>query len=131
VVQQALQGHPVGAVPLQLTSLGAAVRADGDANTVLHQVAEQAAHRPLPRELFKHQPDDALGLLVGVEDEGSRRPLDVANRGMVVDLALAGLIEQAVVHAASQQMQFRLAHGPLVTCLVIHKLSFSPVRRSE
>jgi hypothetical protein len=131
MVQHALQRDPVGPAPLQLTALRPLVGANGDEDLVPDQVAQQCADRPLPLELLEDEPHHALRLLVGVEGETAARRLDVADGGVVVDFAPAGLVEQALVHAVAQEVDFRFAHRPFVACLINHKLYLSQAPWSE
>ena len=61
-------GRPRGLSPLQRAALGSVVNPYAQANLVSNQIAEQAAHRPLPLELLENQAHDALHLGVRVED---------------------------------------------------------------
>ena len=111
MVQHRLQGDPIGTTPLQLPALRPLMRPHRHENLMLYQVTQQAADRALPLELLEDQPHRALHLRVGVEGKGTIRRLDVADRRMVVDLAAAGLVQQALVHPVAQQVEFRFAHG--------------------
>ena len=108
-----LQGDPIGTTPLQLTTLRPLMRPHRHQDLMPHQKAQQAAHRPLPLELLEDQPDDPLNLLVGIQREAAVRRFDIADRRMVVDRAATGLVQQALVHAIAQQVNFRFAHGSL------------------
>jgi hypothetical protein len=52
-------------------------------------------------ELLEDQPDHALDLFVGVQRQATVGRFDVANGSVAVDFTAAGLVEQALVHAAA------------------------------
>ena len=73
---------------------------------------QHAVHRPLPVELVEDQPDDVLGLLVGVERDLPGRLLDVPGRDADDQLPAAGLVQLALVHPLLEDVQLRLVHHP-------------------
>ncbi len=77
---------------------------------MVDQVAEQAVQRRLAVELIEDQPHGHLDLLVGVDRPLAGGGPDVADRGRAQQLAAAGLVELALIHAFLENMKLRLAH---------------------
>jgi hypothetical protein len=99
-------------VPLQLALIEAGPRPHRQPDTVGDQVTEHAVNGALAVELIEDQPDDGLGLLVGVERYLPGGMLDVAGRRRHHQLASAGLVQLALVHPALEDVQLGLAHHP-------------------
>ena len=112
MTQKVLQGDTVGAMPFELASVRTCMGPDRHADAVPDQVTQHALDRPEPIEEIEDQTDHALDLLVGIEREGSREQLHVAAGGMIKHLTPFGFVEQALIHAAAQDVQLGFAHGP-------------------
>jgi hypothetical protein len=110
VVQQVLKRRPVRPPPLESAAVRAVVRPDRDADPVVDQVTEQAVQGRLPVELIEDQPHRRLDLLVGVDGPLARSEPDVADRGHAQEVAAAGLVELALIHAFLDNMKSCFAH---------------------
>ena len=113
VMEQVLQRLAIGAPPLELTFVRAAVGPDRHPDPMMHEGAEQAVQAPLTLEFLKDQVDHGLGLLVGIKGEPAGGQLDVPDRRMREQLTAAGLVELALIHPFLEDMKLCLGHGPL------------------
>jgi hypothetical protein len=104
MAQQILQGHPIRTMPLQLAASLTVVRTNRQVNGVLHQIPQHALQRSEPIELIEHQPHHALHLLVGIHGQIATRRLHIPQRRVIEDLATLGLVEQTLIHPASQDV---------------------------
>ena len=86
--------------------------ADAQADAVADEVPQQRRDGPQLVELVEHQADDVAGLLVGIQHQAVPGDAGVPDRGVVEQLAAAGLAPGPGEHPAPQDVQLRLAHDP-------------------
>ena len=99
-----------GSAPFQQSLVGTGVGADRQLDVVRLQVSQHPSHTAPPLKLGEDQANDALRLLVRVQDKAARRTFYITDRRQHVQVASPRFVEQRLVHPSLQEMDFRLAH---------------------
>jgi hypothetical protein len=89
------------------------VRPHPELDLVRHQVAQQRMDRPHLGELAEDQADHRLDLLIRIQGDVPRRPLDIPHRWHERQRAAARLGQQSLAQALLHDMEFGLGHGAL------------------
>jgi hypothetical protein len=111
IVEHVLQGCPVGPAPLKLSFALPLVYPHSQLQAVFDQVAEYPSYGSELLELTKHQRNDLLDLLVGVENYLAGGLPYVADGHGESQLSAPGFGKLTLMHALLNDVQLCLAHG--------------------
>src|SRR5262245_11546188 len=81
-------------------------------NVVLDQGAQERMQCPEFLKFAKDQPDDMLHLCSRIIDDRASGVVDIPHGQRETERAPTRLLQDALIHALLEEMQFRLTHGP-------------------
>ena len=97
-------------MPLQLPARGACVGTNGEPNVVGREIPSHTVQTALLLEDIKDQPDDVLGLLVGLELVIAVGAPHVALGRRMQEVPALGLMAPALEEAPFHDIEFCLVH---------------------
>ncbi len=113
VTEHVQQRHVIWSPPLELATVGAAVRSNRQHDLVANEPPQQAVHATATLELFEDQSHDRLNLFVRIDREVAAQGPHVTDRCMVEHFPTLGFVPHPLHQAALENVQLRLVHRSL------------------